>query len=140
MFCFAPVVLIGYLLTVNTAWHQTTNVDAPMIEVQTCERQVGLNMKLAPSTGLYGTGLQYGFHWDLTDHLGVTLLPKVGISHATKDYKELPLGTQFEVGAQILFGYDRLRIGVEYWHLSNAGLKSPNTGLDMIAVQTGWAF
>lgn len=136
--CIAPVVLLGYLLTIQTPWHHTTSFDAPMIEVQTCETGFGMDVK-ASTSGLYGLGLQYGFTWRDT-HRSLTLQPKAGFSYVDHPEPALPLRTQFEVGAQLLFGYDRVRLGLEYWHLSNAGLKEPNTGLDLIVIQTGWVF
>ena len=93
----------------------------------------------ASNSGLYGLGLQYGWTWG-DAHRSLTLQPKVGLSYVDRPEPALPLRTQFEVGAQLLFGYDRARLGLEYWHLSNAGLKEPNTGLDLIVIQTGWVF
>lgn len=136
--CFAPLVLIGYALTVQTDWHKTQNVDAPMIEVQTCEQGVGAHLK-ASAAGLYALGVHYGFHGE-AGPWSVTFQPQAGFSYADHPIDALPMRTQFELGAQFTVGYERLRIGVEYLHFSNAGLKSPNIGLDMIVLQTGWRF
>ncbi len=137
--CFVPVVLVGYMWTIQTSWHHTTTMDAPMIEVQSCEVGLGMDIKAATS-GLFGVGFQYGWKWEWAEHWSATFLPKAGLSHTLHQVYELPSQTQFEVGAQLLFGYDKLRLGVEYWHLSNAGFQQPNIGLDMIVLQTGWAF
>ena len=138
MLCFAPLVLAGHLFTVQTPWHQTNNYDGPVVEVQSCESGVGLHAK-ASSTGLYGTGLHYGFTKEVGD-FSITFQPKAGISYVDRPEPALPLRTQFEVGAQLLIGLADFRVSVEYWHLSNAGLRSPNIGLDMIGVTTGWVF
>ena len=136
--CFAPLLLVGYLLTVQTSWHHTTSFDAPMGELQTCETGAGMDIK-ASASGLYGLGLQYGWTWH-DDRRSLTIQPKAGLSYVDHPEPALPLRTQFEVGLQLLFGYDRWRLGVEYWHLSNAGLKEPNIGLDLLVVQSGWTF
>lgn len=136
--CWAPLVLIGYLFTMQTAWHRTPSENGTLLEVQSCERGIGVDAK-ASSSGLYGLGLQYGLGSQRGDW-SVTLLPKAGLSYIDHPNPALPLRTQFEVGAQLLVGYQRFRIGVEYWHLSNAGLRAPNIGLDLLAIQTGWIF
>ena len=136
--CFAPLLLVGYLFTVQTAWHQTTTMDAPIIEVQTCETGLALEGKVAAS-GLLAGGLQYGWQWTACD-LSLTAQPKAGFSHALQPVYELPSQTQFQLAFQLLFGYQHARIGVEYIHFSNAGMASPNIGLDLIAVMGGWSF
>lgn len=136
--CLAPLLLIGYLFTMQTPWHQTSVVTAPMVEVQTCETGWGLDAK-ASTAGFYGVGGQYGWQWT-QEHYRLGLLPKVGFSAVDHPEPALPLGTQFEVGLQVLGGYDQWRMGIEYWHLSNAGLKSPNIGMDFLVLQTGVAF
>jgi len=139
MFCFAPLVLLGYALTAQTSWHHTDNVNGTVLEVQTCEKGLGLDAK-ASSAGLFGFGLQYGFTIFEGEKFNFTFLPKAGLSYTSVPHRELPLNGQFEVGGQFLLGYEDFRVGLEYWHLSNAGLQSPNIGLDMLVVQTGWRF
>ena len=136
--CFTPVILLGYLLTVQTSWHKTSTFDAPMIEVQTCETGLGAAANVSAS-GLAGLVAQYGWQWREGDW-SVTIQPKAGMSHAMQPVYELPAQTQFQLGLGLLAGYQQWRIGIEYQHLSNAGLASPNIGLDLIAVQSGWTF
>jgi hypothetical protein len=47
--CLAPVILAGYLLTIQTSWHHTTNFDGQMLEAQTCETGAALNLRVAAS-------------------------------------------------------------------------------------------
>lgn len=138
LMCLAPLLLVGYLLTVQTPWHHTSSFDAPLIEVQSCETGLGVDAK-ASTSGLYGLGLQYGWTW-AHDRVSFTVQPKVGISYVDHPERALPLRTQFEVGGQLLFGYNRFRVGIEYWHLSNAHLRQPNIGIDALILQTGWIF
>ena len=138
MSCVTPVILLGYLLTVQTSWHHTTTMDAPMLEVQTCETGVGAAVNVSAS-GLAGLVGQYGWQWRAGDW-SATIQPKAGFSHAMQPVYELPSQTQFQLGMGLLAGYQHWRIGLEYQHLSNAGLAQPNIGLDLIAVQSGWAF
>ncbi len=136
--CLSPVILAGYLLTMQTSWHHTTTFDAPVLEVQTCEVGVALNARVAAS-GLSGLGVQYGFRAK-RGNWSVALQPLAGISHADHHVYELPSQTQFELGFGLMAGWHQWRLAVSYWHLSNAGLAQPNIGLDLIAVQTGWSF
>lgn len=141
MLCFAPLVLVGYAVAVETSWHHEPHKDinAPMIEVQTCDRGLGAHVK-ASEAGFYGAGLQYGFQWT-TGKWTATLTPQAGMSYVDHPMPDrLPMRTQFEVGGQFLIGYRNFRIGIEYWHLSDAHLKLPNDGVDMMVLQTGWAF
>lgn len=136
--CLAPVVLLSYLLTVQTSWHKTATFDAPMLEVQTCETGLGASANVSAS-GLAGLVAQYGWQWRVADW-SLTVQPKAGMSHAMQPVYELPTQTQFQLALGLLAGYRAFRVGVEYQHLSNAGMASPNIGLDLIAVQSGWAF
>lgn len=136
--CLAPIILLGYLVTIQTAWHQTTTMDAPMLAVQTCETGPGAAVNVSAS-GLAGLVGQYGWQWRRGDW-SVTLQPKAGVSHAMQPVYELPSQTQFQLGLGLLVGYQSWRVGIEYQHLSNAGLAQPNIGIDLIALQTGWSF
>ncbi len=136
--CLAPMVLIGQLFTVQTNWHQTADVGGTMIEAQTCEAGIGAHAR-ATTSGLYGLGLHYGFHGEWGKY-SVTFQPRAGLSATSIPRRELPSDKQFELGAQLLFGYNRARIGVDYWHLSNAGTKDPNIGVDTVGVVVGWVF
>lgn len=142
--CLAPVVLAGYLMTTNI--HVRTDVkektgvnDAAMIEVQTCETGLGFEAKAA-TNGLYGAGLQYGFSKTFGDDYRITFTPKAGFSYTDHTVYELPQDFQFGIGAQVLFGYKQFRVGAELWHLSNAGITSPNIGLNLPIIQVGWVF
>lgn len=138
MLCLAPLVLVGYAFPVVTSWHKWRDINAPMVEIQTCETGLGAHVK-ASQAGLYALGVHYGLtkQWD---DWSVTLSPHAGLSYADHDIESLPARKQFELGLQVLGGFKQARIGLEYWHLSNAGLQSPNIGLDMIILQTGWTF
>lgn len=136
--CLAPIILIGYLLTLQTSWHKTTTIDAPMLSVQACETGLGAAANVSAS-GLAGLVGQYGWQWRTGDW-SLTIQPKTGLSHAMQPVYELPAQTQFQLGLGLLVGYQRWRVGLEYFHLSNAGLASPNIGLDLIAIQSGFAF
>lgn len=145
MLCLAPIVLIGQLFTQSWSFtgphefnHQT-NLDGQVIEVQTCETGAGVVVNAA-TNGLYGAGVQYGF----TAELGkwrATLQPQFGASYVDHPLRELPRRTQFEVGAELLLGYEQYRLGVKYWHMSNGGgHTSNNIGVNLIAIMGGWAF
>ena len=139
MICVAPLMLVGYLFTLQTPSHHSTLLNGAVIELQTCETGLGAHIK-ASSSGLYASGIQYGLTWQITPKWSMTLSPRLGLSYVDHPVYELPMRTQFELGTQLLFGYDRWRGGVGYWHLSNGGMKDPNIGVDLLEVLTGWRF
>jgi hypothetical protein len=130
MGCLAPVIFAGYLFTLV----QYPNVDSPGVEIQTCEQGIGLHAK-AYTANAYGLGLHYGFHWE-QERWSWNVQPQVGVATAKGGESQ----KIFELGLQFTVGYDHARLGVEYWHMSNAGLSSPNGGLDMLVLQSGWVF
>jgi hypothetical protein len=138
MMMWCPLLLIGYAFPVILPWHQKRDIAAPMIEVQTCERGFGAHVK-ASGAGLYGLGLHYGLNKTWGDW-SATIQPHAGLSYADHPIETLPLRKQFELGAELHLGYKQARVGLSYWHLSNAGLRQPNIGLDMFIIQAGWAF
>jgi hypothetical protein len=104
----------------------------------------GLDLK-ASSNGLYGVSYQYSVTYKY-EHVTVSFIPKLGLSMTDHAVKDLPQGVQFGLGAQFLLGYDRYRVGVELWHLSNGsalGLNvsdKPNIGLNLPLFTVGYAF
>ena len=139
MICFAPLIMAGYLMTVQTSWHHTENVDGMIIDVQTCETGLGLHVR-GTTSGLYGLGTQYGFTYQFDDKWSLTFQPRAGFSYTSTPRYELPATTQFELGSQLILGYGDMRVSLDYWHLSNAGLVDPNIGLDTISLMAGWRF
>ena len=147
--CLAPVVMIGYMLSTDLhiskqSQNKTEVSDAGIIEVMSCETGLGGGVK-ASSNGFYGVDIQYGFTYTKGGY-SASFIPKLGLSAVDHTVKELPQGTQFGLGAQILLGYDRYRVGLELWHLSNGsalGLAltdKPNIGLNLPIVQVGMTF
>lgn len=147
--CLTPVILAGMLMA--TDWHITqtskdkNEVDnAAVVQAMTCETGLGAGIKAA-SSGFYGLDLQYGITYQL-GAISASFIPKLGVSAVDHAVKELPQGVQFGLGAQILLGYDRYRVGVELWHLSNGsalGLNvsdKPNIGLNLPLFTVGYAF
>lgn len=130
--CLEPLLLAGYLFTLATDPHRTTNFNDPVVEVQTCERKLG-GFVQGSMSGLYAGGLQYGMRYK-KEELSITLTPKIGISYVDHPVYELPQRTQFSVGSLLLFGYEDMRIGIEYWHMSNAGMTYPNIGVDTLLI------
>ena len=138
MMCLAPVIMTGYLLTMQPNKSHTSNVDGTVWDAQTCESGLGLHVR-AQTAGLYSLGTQYGFTLQYDDWT-ITLQPRAGLSYNSVTYRELPAQGQFELGTVFSVGYKDFRVGLDYWHLSNAGLKAPNIGLDMMGVMVGMQF
>ena len=137
--CWAPLLLVGWLVTQHwSGYSPKTNLDGAVIEVQSCERGIGLDVK-ASTSGLYGLAAQYGLTTSL-DGWTVTVTPKAGVAYVDHRVVEQASPGNFQVGGQLLFGRERWGVGAEYWHLSNAGLGRPNSGLDLVLCQVGWVF
>ena len=138
--CFAPLVLIGYLFTLQPNSAHTTNLNSTLLEYQTCEQGPGLDVKASVS-GVYAASAQYGF--SIVNHensMSFTLTPKVGVGWLDRPVPELSTTVNFSLGLQLLARYEWATVSTEYWHLSNAGLGSVNAGLDMIALMGGISF
>lgn len=138
MLCLEPLLLAGYLLTVPTNHYHRTNIDAPLVEVQTCERGLGAHVK-ATTSNVYMGGFHYGLQHQ-TGEYTFTFQSFGGVSYTAEPVHELPQQTQFEVGAKLMAGIGNMRVAIEYLHMSNAHMEQPNIGLDLIVLQTGWAF
>lgn len=136
--CLAPVLLAGYLFTLQTPSHHTASFNGPVLEVQTCEVGPAVNVRVAAS-GISSVGLQYGWQWK-RDAWSLTAQPMAGAALLDQHTPELSSQVNFSLGAQLLGGYDIYRMSVGYWHASNAGLGDRNVGLDFIALQTGFSF
>lgn len=136
--CLAPVLLIGHLFTLHPNPSHTSRLDGTMIEVQTCDRGIGLDVK-ATDSGLYGLNAQYGFQWR-DGPFSVTLTPQAGGAYHDVQRPEETSKLTFGLGGQLSLGYGSARVAVEYWHNSNAGLGHQNAGFDMIGILGGWSF
>jgi len=136
--CFAPLLLMGSLLTLHPNPSHTTSLDGVLVEGQTCETGVGLDLKVS-SSGVGSVAVQYGLGWT-EEAWSLTVSPKVGVGVLDQHVPELTSQVNFSLGAQIIGGYQRVRLALEYWHQSNAFLGSTNAGLDMITIMGGWAF
>ena len=136
--CFAPLVLVGYLMTMQpNQWH-VSEFSGALLQAQTCDTGLGLAVKASPA-GIGSLDVQYG--WQFThDEWALTLSPKAGVGYLDHHVPELTSHVNFSLGAQILIGYGSARMAVEYWHQSNAGLGDHNAGLDMLAISGGWRF
>ena len=139
----APIALVGYLYASDMTTHvskatQEHTGQGTIVSLLSSDSGWGMDVK-ASTNGLYAVDVQYGLKAE-TGPWSIAVLPKAGVSVTDHPVRELPQTVQFSVGAQVLGGYDHLRVGVELWHLSNAGMTSPNIGLNMVALQAGWRF
>lgn len=138
MLCLEPLVLAGYMFMALPHRTNGANLNAPLVEVQSCDRGFGLDARAATS-GVFGLMGQYGFQWQSGDW-SYTLIPKAGLGYHDVMLLEQQSKLNFSLDAQFLVGYKSGRVGLEYWHMSNAGLGDRNAGLDLLAVTLGWKF
>lgn len=138
MMCLAPLLLLGYALTLTQPGYHPPEQNGVMVEAQTCEVGLGAHVK-GVSSGMYGAGLHYG----LGGSQGVwsaTVQPSAGLSYVDHPVAYLPMRTQFEIGVALILGYEAHRVAVGWWHLSNAGLEMPNPGVNLLAISIGHTF
>jgi hypothetical protein len=102
---------------------------------------VGANLSLARIGSIdahYTVSMQSG-SW------AVSLSPFFGASYADS-IRELPQTVQFSMGLQGLASYQSAVVSLQYWHMSCgsaiglAWTDKQNIGLDLFALQAGWAF
>lgn len=139
-----PQVSAGYVDTFQpNKWH-TSDIQGPIGKFETAPEGLGANARIGPG-GLFTLGAQYGFKVPGTP---ITITPSAGIAYVDQDMPELPLKTPFALGLQAgvpLEGLEFLpeqlrkaRIMAEYIHMSNAGQKEPNIGMDMGSIMLGY--
>lgn len=145
LFCFAPLVMIGALLSINTPTHRVERQDGAVIDLQTCKTGFGAHVN-ATTSGLYALGGHYGLTFVPARNWTVTFQPRAGLSYVDHPVRDIwgtntvPMQAQFEVGAQFILGYGPFHSSVGYQHFSNAGMKPPNIGLDQITLMWGVEF
>ena len=145
MLCFAPLIMVGALLSLNTPDHRVERQDGAVIDLQTCKTGLGAHVTAA-SSGLYALGGHYGFTFQPKPDWTFTVQPRAGFSyvdHAVRDVfgvEAVPMRLQFETGLMGIISYDRFHGAISYVHFSNAGLRPPNTGIDQILLLTGVSF
>lgn len=138
MLCLSPLLFVGYLVTVHPNVSHTTIIQEPILQLLTCDRGWGLDLKVTASA-MTGLSAHYGWKWEHA-HWSWGLLPKVGVAQLPHAVPELASTTNFSTGMQVWVGYQTWRMGVEYWHQSNAGFGTPNVGLDLLVFTGGLQF
>lgn len=136
---FKPVLLGLWLLTLQPNSSHVTDLNGPAIELQTSATGWGAHAMLS-SRAIMGAGVHYGFAWALTDRLAVIAQPFAGVSHTFTPVRELPLGTQFEVGLTLMARYGHGFAGAKYWHASCAWFCDRNPGVDVVGPLFGFTF
>ena len=133
-----PHAYVGYVDTIQpNKWH-TSDIQGPMGKIETAPEGLGAAARFGPG-GLFTLGAQYGYKIPGTP---ITITPSAGLAYVDKPMPELPLKTPFALGIQagVPIGDTKARLLAEYLHLSNAGQKQPNIGLDMGSVMLGYPF
>lgn len=139
--CWVPLILLGYSYTIETSWHQSANVDAPYVQVQSCKDGLGVHGMVSAAPWASG-GVHYGFT-KTYKKVSMTLQPKLGLGYFNHHHpvnRQRQIG-RFEVGLAAMVQVERYVLSVEYTHLSNGeGWKPTNIGLDLVGVQMGMTF
>jgi hypothetical protein len=131
-----PHAYLGYVDTIQpNKWH-TSDIEGPIGKLETAPEGLGAAARIGPG-GLFTLGAQYGYRIPGTP---ITITPSAGMAYVDKDLPELPLKTPFALGLQagINIPKTKARLMAEYLHLSNAGRKEPNIGMDMGTLMLGY--
>ena len=142
MFCFEPYIALGALVYgIETQWHKQEDLTGAYAQVQTCTRGIGAYLK-GDQEWVAG-GVQYGFVFDLTEKVTLTIQPQGGGSYSNTINPKNGIRqiTKFHAGLGIVLSYKNYSVSVEYNHMSNGqGITLRNEGQDNIGVQVGYTF
>lgn len=139
LICLAPMLVAGALFTLHPNASHTADRDAAYLELQSCRNGLGAHV-LASTADFYAGGIQYGATVAVSDSVAVTLQPFFGGSYTARPERQLPMSAQFWTGVNLMVSYRSWSIGAKWGHASNAGLKSPNIGVDWVGVLVGREF
>ena len=148
MICFAPMLALLAVVTVQPNRHHITDVDGVQVEAQSCVTGLGV-YATAASSELYTGGIQYGYPVRVSE--AVTLIGQVhvGASYPSRWVPELPNQVQFDAGVRLLAKLHRAVFELAWQHDSHGGLgrdvvrngvRYGNSGLDLLKVGAGWEF
>lgn len=142
MMCWAPLMLVGYFMGVETSWHTQPDVSGMYAELQTCRDGIGAHVK-AGIGGWVAGGVHYGITKEIGQGWAITIQPAVGLSYFNRHH---PVNGQrqigrFEVGLGVVISNGSVVVGTEYLHMSNGeGMKPTNIGIDGVGVKIGRTF
>ncbi len=148
MFCWAPMVALLGVVTLQPNAHHETTMNGVQLEAQSCVTGLGV-YATALSSELYTGGIQYGYPVRLSD--AVTLIGQayVGASYPSRWVPELPNQVQFDTGVRLLLRLHHTVLELAWQHDSHGGLGRTvyqgrrtygNTGLDLLKLGVGWEF
>ena len=139
MLCFSPMLGLLALFSIQTGWHSSPDVGSVELQARTCESGAQLMGKVSPA-GYYHAEIGYGFTKQVNEDWRVSVIPGAGVSYVDHPNPNLPLRTQFALSLAGMVSYRSVGLHVEYGHDSNAGLRSPNVGMDFFKVGLTWRF
>jgi hypothetical protein len=100
-----------------------------------------------PHLGFQGTtdGMVYGYagiHLDYPiGHLRLVPSGSIGLYNNNENKKDLDGLMEFRIGGGVAWQFDSgPRVGVTWYHMSNAGTVDQNPGAEMMFLELGWAF
>lgn len=139
--CLIPLLIVGYVHTVQTEWHTSPDLSGAHVEAQTCEK--GLGARLAFSTEWVQLGPQYGISWLLGQSWRITGQIHGGMGYSNQIHHDTGVRqvTKWNGGVSFLIHYDSYVVKIGYDHMSNGrGLDPTNHGQDMVSVGVGYTF
>lgn len=139
MFCLAPVLGMLAMFSLQTSWHGSPDVGSVDLQARTCQTGLQAIGKVSPA-GYYAGEVGYGVQLGEPTGWHAGLVPSAGVSYVDHPNVNLPLRTQFSLSLAGFIGYDRVGLQAEYQHMSNAGLRDPNVGMDFVKVGLTWRF
>lgn len=141
MVCLLPLILIGYVGTIQTSWHTSADISGPYAEVQTCKD--GLALRGAVGNQWVQVGPQYGYSATLPYGLALTgqIHGGLGYSNTIHPVSNIRQITTLNLGFSVLISKERYYLKGGYDHMSNGrGIDPTNAGQDFWSIAGGLTF
>lgn len=139
LFCFIPMLWIGYGQSIQTDWHTSADLSGPVVSVETCHTGISAHVRAGAEWVAYG--LHYGHAWPLTKHLSLNAQIGGGghYSNTIHPHSSIRQVTRFSFQANVSLIYKRVGLSCGYDHGSNGrGIDPSNAGQDILSCSLGY--
>jgi hypothetical protein len=139
--CLAPLVMVGFLQTIQTSWHSSKDISGGMAEIQTCKEGLGGRMAFSPD--MVQIGPSWGISWPINElwSFGVGFHGGLGYSNTMHPDTGVRQITKWNGGLSLMVQYSHYVGKIGYDHNSNGrGIDPTNHGIDHISYMMGYVF
>jgi hypothetical protein len=139
--CLAPLVMVGFLQSIETSWHHAKDISGGMAEIQTCKD--GLSARMAFSPDMVQIGPSWGISWPLGQMWSITGSFHGGMGYSNTIHPDSGVRqiTKWNGGVSLIVQYSHYVGKIGYDHNSNGrGIDPTNHGIDHISYMMGYVF